>query len=223
MPKKKVIVLVSGGIDSPVAAAMLSNKYEIVPLHFCHYPFYCKGSFERMLKVMKVLQEKTGFKEMILFPWAPILKAVLERGYKEYMCVICRSAMFRVAEEIAKREGAVAIATGEALAQKASQTLANMAVTSMASDFTIIRPLLGLDKSEIEDMSKKLGIWTEEHVGCCSATPEKPKTNARAVVLAEQWKKLDIDGIIAEGMSKMMRIKDFDNVKISDFLEKLGK
>lgn len=223
MPKKKVIVLVSGGIDSPVAAAMLSKQYEIVPLHFCHYPFYCKGSFERMLKVMKVLKEKTGFKETLLFPWAPVLKAVLEKGYKEYMCVICRSAMFRAAEQIAKTEGATAIATGEALAQKASQTLANMAVTSMASDFPIIRPLLGLDKSEIEDMSKKLGLWTEEHVGCCTATPEKPKTKAKASVLMAQWKTLDIDGVISANMPKMLRLKDFENVKISDFLAELGK
>ncbi len=221
--KQKVIVLVSGGIDSPVAAALLARKYEIVPLHFCHYPFYCKGSFERMLKVMGTLKERTGFKEMLLVPWAPVLKAALEKGYRDYMCVICRSAMFKTAERIAKAEGAFAIATGEALAQKASQTLDNLAVTTSFVRIPIIRPLLGLDKPEIEEISKSLGLWSEEHVSCCSATPKKPKTKAKAEILAEQMVRLDIDNIISHYASKAMRLSDFDNVCVSDILERLDK
>jgi len=223
MPKQKVVVLVSGGIDSPVAAMLLARKYEIIPLHFCHYPFYCKGSFERMIKIMKVLKQKTGFKQLLIFPWAPVLKAVLEKGYRDYMCVICRSAMFRAAGEIAKKEGAIAIASGEALAQKASQTLANMVVTGMATDVPLFKPLLGMDKQEIEDLSKKFGLWTTEHVGCCTATPEKPKTKAKADILAEQWQRLGIDDIIKDGMSKMLRLTDLDKASILDFLEQVEK
>ncbi|MBU5557921.1 MAG: hypothetical protein QW751_00445 [Candidatus Aenigmatarchaeota archaeon] len=223
MPKKKVIVLVSGGIDSPVAAALLAKKYEIVPLHFSHYPFYCKGSFERAMKVLASLKEKTGFKEVIIVPWAPVLKAVLEKGYRDYICVLCRAAMFRAAGQIAKKEGAIAIATGEALAQKASQTLANMAVTSIATDVQIFRPLLGMDKSEIEALSKRFGLWTTEHVGCCTATPEKPKTRAKALVLEKQWEKLGFDEIIKTVVSKMQKLKDLDKAEISYILEKLRK
>lgn len=223
MSKQKVIVLVSGGIDSPVAAALLARNYEIIPLHFCHYPFYCKGSFERMLKIMTTLKKQTGFKEMILFPWAPVLKKCLECGYRDYMCVICRSAMFRAAERIAKAEGAVAIATGEALAQKASQTLDNLAVTTQFVSIPIMRPLLGLDKPEIEQLSKDFGLWAEEHVSCCSATPKKPKTKAKADILSEQMAGLDIDGIINHYASKAMRLSDFENVSVSDILERLGK
>lgn len=221
MPKKKVIVLVSGGIDSPVAAVMLGKKYEVLPLHFCHYPFYCKGSVERALKILGQLQSKIKSKRAVVVPWAPVLKAVLDSGYRDYMCVICRAAMFRAAGQLAKEEGAVAIATGEALAQKASQTLDNMAVTSSATDMPILRPLLGMDKPEIEELSKRFGLWTTEHVGCCSATPEKPKTKARPDKFAELWARLGIEGIVGDCVGRAIKIEPV-RMTAHALLEKLG-
>lgn len=224
---KKAICLISGGIDSPVAAAMLSGKYEIIPLHFCHYPYYCKGSFERMIKIMNHLKKKTEFKKLILFPWAPVLSKVLksDRNARKYMCVLCRKAMLKVAEKIAKKEKASVIITGESLAQKASQTLPNLVATSYGISTTILRPLIGLDKTEIEQISREMGLWFEKHVGCCTAVPKKPTTKANIEKLNKIYEELNIDKIIDKNFKKILKLKslDPDSEHLSLFLKKLDQ
>jgi len=204
----KVVCLVSGGIDSPVAAAMLARKYDIIPVHFAHYPFYCRGSFDLALKILARLQKKTGFKHAYIVPWAPILSAALKSPHKKYMCMVCRKGMFLAAEKIAKREKAVAIATGEALAQKASQTLANLNATDVG--FDVYRPLIGLDKTEIEALSKRLGIWGEEHVGCCTATPEYPATRADPKVVDAIMAELGTKKLVDAAVAKAIKVSSFE-------------
>lgn len=213
MPKPRVICLVSGGIDSPVAATLLSKKYEIIPLHFCLYPFYCKGSFEAMIWILRQLQTKIKFKELLIFPWAGVLSAIIKCKTvlcRRYRCVLCRRAMFRAAELVAQERGAIAIATGEALAQKASQTLPNLAATSAGISLSIFKPLLGLDKSEIEEISRTLGIWSEAHVGCCTAVPRKPVTAAKADILLELYADLSLDKIVQGSLEKMLELRKLD-------------
>ncbi len=222
---KKAVCLISGGIDSPLAAAMLSSKYEIIPLHFCHYPYYCKGSFEKMIKIMNHLKEKTKFKKLIIFPWAPILSKILksDKDTRKYMCVLCRKAMLKTAEKIAKKEKACVIVTGESLAQKASQTLPNLIATSHGISIPILRPLIGLDKTEIEQISKEMELWFEKHVGFCNATPQKPTTKADKEKLNKFYKNLDMDKIIDKNLKKMLILKSPDSKHLSLFLKKLAQ
>lgn len=208
--KEKVVCLVSGGIDSPVALAMMAKKYEVVPVHFCLYPFYCKGSFETMIRIMKKLKERTKFKKMIIYSHGEILSRVLKSGNEKYMCILCRKAMFKAAEKICKKEKASAIVTGESLAQKASQTLQNLAATSFNITYPFLRPLLALDKTEIETMSKKLGIWSESHVGCCTATPDYPVTNADVNKAEALFKKTELEKTIEKNFGNMIEIESFD-------------
>lgn len=212
--KERVICLVSGGIDSPVALAMLSKKYDVIPLHFSLYPFYCKGSFETMIRIMNRLKEKTKFKKMIIYPHAEILSKILKSGNERYMCIMCRKAMFKAAEKICKKEKAVAIATGESLAQKASQTLANMAATSHDIKYAMLRPLLTFDKTEIEKKSKEFGIWSELHVGCCTATPEYPVTHAKSQISDNLFMELKLEKIIERNLRKIIEIKKFDKTSL---------
>lgn len=212
MKKEKVACLISGGIDSPVAAALAAKQYEIIPVHFSLYPFYCRGSFETMIAVLKYLKKKTKFGEFIIFPHAEILSAVLKsenRLARDYMCVLCRKSMFKAAEKICDSEGAAGIVTGESIAQKASQTLQNMAATSAGIKYPMIRPLLGMDKTEIIKLSKGLEM-PEKHVGCCTATPEWPVTKADARTAENLFSELGLQKIIDENFRKTVRIKNFD-------------
>lgn len=223
--KEKVVCLISGGIDSPVATALAAKKYDIIPVHFSLYPFYCKGSFETMIAVLKYLKKKTKFREFIIYPHAEILSAVLgskNRLARDYMCVMCRKSMFKAAEKICETEGAEGIVTGESLAQKASQTLQNMAATSFGIKYPMIRPLLSMDKTEIIKLSKGLEM-PEKHVGCCTATPEWPVTKADATAAENLFAELGLQKIIDDNVKKIVRIKKFDKTGYEILQKMLGE
>jgi len=205
--REKLVCLVSGGIDSPVAAGIAAENFSIIPLHFSLYPFYCAGSFELMINVMKVLKKKTGFDELLIYPHAEVLSKILEAGKhaREYMCVLCRRSMFIAAEKVCKKEGAVGIVTGESLAQKASQTLKNMAVTGYGLKYPLLRPLLTMDKEEIKKISERMGM-PEKHVGCCTATPKRPTTRAKPHRLDLLFNKLELQKIIDANFKRIVRI-----------------
>ena len=198
----KAVALVSGGIDSPVAACLASRNMKIVPLHFCLHPFYCEASFELVMESLKVLREKTVFEKIILYPWGEILSAILRGGAKKYMCVLCRRGMFKAAELVCRSENASAIVTGESLGQKATQTLQNLAATSHGMAYPILRPLIGFDKIEIQRVSRQLGIWCEKHAGCCTATPNKPATEVSIEALDELYARLDIQVLVNNEFEK---------------------
>lgn len=197
--KQKAVALISGGIDSPVAAALMSKKLEIIPLHFCLYPFYCEGSAELSIKVLKNLYQKIEFKRAIIFKWGDVLKQIIKHGRRNYQCVLCRSAMFHAADIMCNMLDANFIITGEALGQKASQTLQNLAATSAGIEHPILRPLIGLDKQEIIQLAKRLGLYLAKHVGCCSAVPKKPATKARIDILDSEYEKIKLGEIVEKG------------------------
>ena len=223
--KERVVCLISGGIDSPVATALAAKRYEIIPVHFSLYPFYCKGSFETMIAVLKYLKKKTKFKEFIIFPHAEILSAVLKsenRLARDYMCVLCRKSMFKAAEKICDSEGTAGIVTGESIAQKASQTLQNLAATSFGIKYPMVRPLLSMDKTEIIKLSKGLEM-PEKHVGCCTATPEWPVTKAVSETAERIFSELGLQKIIDDNFKKMVRIKKFDKTAYEILQKVLGE
>jgi len=196
---KKAIALISGGIDSPLAAKMMMDKYEVIPLHFSLYPFYCKGSFELTINTLK----KLGFKKVIVFPFGEVLGKIAKQE-KFYQCVLCRKSMFKAAELLAKKYKAEAIITGESLAQKASQTLKNMAATTHGIKLPILQPLLALDKEEIIDLAKESNIYQEVHTGCCTITPKRPVTRAEIKLTEKMFKDLKIEKEIKKQMKRII-------------------
>ncbi len=210
MNKNKVVCLVSGGIDSPVACALVAKKFKCVPLHFCLYPFTCEETFFLTMKVLKNLKDVIEFEKAIVYPWNEILDTTLKnRQKKSYACVACRKSMFKVAEMICEKEDAAGIVTGESLGQKATQTLANLRATSTGIKFPILRPLLGLDKNEIVKISKALGIWHEHHAGCCFATPKYPDTKADSQILDKVIEDLKIHELIKRNSEKILEVRTF--------------
>lgn len=205
--KPKAIAMISGGIDSPVAAKMMMDKYDIIPVHFCLYPFYCKGSFEITISTL----QKLGFKKVIIFPFGPILSKIA-KSERFYRCIMCRKSMFKAAEILAEKYGAEAIITGESLAQKASQTLKNMAATTYKIKIPIFQPLLALDKQEIINLSKEMGIYSDTHTGCCTITPEKPVTRAEIEEAEMIFDDLDLEKEISKQVKKIIYDKPNKNI-----------
>jgi len=226
--RPKVLLLISGGIDSVVAGLLLKDKYEIIPVHMCLYPFYCSGSFEKMINILKKLKKELKFKEFILFPHSEVLSRVLKgtenlspeekEKANHLMCLFCRRSMFKSAELICDELGAEAIVTGEAIGQKASQTLDNLLVTSYKIKYPILRPLIGMNKDEIIPYFEKFGA-REEHVGCCSVAPKKPSTAAQLDQVEALSEKLELDKIIKQNIKKMLVVKDLD--KAHELLQKI--
>ena len=208
--REKIVCLVSGGIDSPVACALLARRFEVLPLHFCAYPYAPKDAFKLTIEALGKLRKITGFGKAVIFPWAGVLGSIVERiGRREFTCLVCKRAMFKAAELVCRREGAIGIATGESLGQKASQTLSNLVATSSGIRFPILRPLLGLDKLEIERLSKRLGLWRERHAGGCKALPKRPRTRVDARDLDEFVIKLKIDRLVRENYRRAKELRTF--------------
>lgn len=216
---EKVVCLVSGGIDSPVACALAAESFDIVPLHFCLYPYTCEDAFRMSMKSLKHLKEKTGFEKAVVFPWPRVLRKILA-GEKRYSCIACRKSMFKVAERICEREEAAGIVTGESLGQKASQTLWNLAATTEGIKFPIIRPLLGFDKVEVEHLSKKIGVWHEVHAGCCYATPKHPSIRGDPGSLGDLMEKLGVEKLISNEFGNLLEVFNFEE-DFEEYLEKL--
>ncbi len=207
----KVICLVSGGIDSPVACALAAEKYKVVPVHYCLFPFTSEESFFRAMDAIKDLHKVTDFEKLVIFPWGGVLRNILENCRRpSYMCVLCRYGMFRAAERICETEGAHAIVTGESLGQKATQTLQNLIVTSGGVKVPIVRPLLSLDKTDTEKISKELGIWHPQHAGCCYATPKGPVVKADPKKVERLFRSLQLSKAIEEGFGKILETKTPD-------------
>ena len=185
----KLVSLVSGGIDSPVAAYMMIRRgVGIVAMHMDNRPFTDDKNLDKALLLVRHLQEvtKTPIKTYVV-PHGPNHIAFARNCPRHLHCLFCRRMMFRVAGRIAEREGAAGILTGESMGQVASQTLQNLVAVSQVTKLPIIRPLIGMDKEEIIGIARKIGTYDISILPglCCTIVPKKPATAAKiADVLA---------------------------------------
>lgn len=199
----KVVSLISGGIDSPVASALMLEKgIEIIFVHCDSRPFTTNESAQKTKELVGIITKKYGIKNPKLYfvPHSPVQSEVLQKSDHKSLCVICKRMMYRVAEKIAEKEGALAIVTGENLGQVASQTLDNLAVEDIAVELPIIRPLIGYDKNEIIEKAKELKTyWVSILPGlCCKFVPKFPETHAKLEEIEQLEKSLDIERLVSE-------------------------
>lgn len=200
----KVVTLLSGGIDSPVATHLLLEKgVDIVAVHFDNRPFTDEKHLNKTLKLIERLEDLSEKKmKRYIVPHGPVQLAISRNAHRRYQCVICRRMMFRIAELIAKKEGASAIATGESLGQVASQTLTNIRTEEQAVRIPILRPVIGLDKVEIERIGKIIGTYDISISPglCCTIVPDKPATQARLKAVEEEESKIDVESVVADAV-----------------------
>jgi thiamine biosynthesis protein ThiI len=198
----KGVVLMSGGIDSPVAADMLlSQGEELVAVHLDNRPFTDDTPLEKVRDHLRVLETRHGRSlPLYLLPHGSTQITLMRNTDRHVGCVLCRRFMWRGAEQVASREGASYLVTGEALGQVASQTLSNMRSATSAVTLPIIRPLVGFDKQEIEARAKALGTYgISTRPGlCCQAVPDKPATRTRLVQILEEESRVDVGRMLED-------------------------
>ena len=194
------VMLMSGGIDSPVALdLMLRQGHEMTAVHLDNRPFTDDSPLEKV--VDHLAMQRQQYRQPIplyVLPHGPTQIALMRGTDRHVGCVLCRRFMWRSAEKIAERERATFLATGEALGQVASQTLSNMRNATAAVRLPIVRPLIGLDKHEIESMAKSIGsyeISTRPGV-CCQAVPDRPATRTQLVQILGEEERIDVEQIL---------------------------
>ena len=202
----KVVALISGGIDSPVAAyLMLKKDLEVIALHLDNRPFTDEKQMNKTITQVEKLKEVTK-KEIKTYvvPHGDNQLEFAKNCKRNLECVLCRRMMLRIAEKISEKEGAFAIVTGESLGQVASQTLRNIKVESQAINIQVIRPLIGFDKIEIEAIAKKIGTYEISILPglCCTIVPDKPSTAAHLYRVLDEEKKIDIDAMLESCVKK---------------------
>ncbi len=205
----KVAVLLSGGIDSPVAAYRIMKRgAPIVAVHFHSYPFASRASIDKVKEVVQILESYSGGRSIPLHvvPLAEAQKQVVQNCAERYRVLLYRRLMWRIAEQIARKAGARALVTGEALGQVASQTIENMAAVEAVITLPIFRPLIGYDKQEIIDEAMHIGTYDISilpHDDCCTLfMPKQVVTKARAVDLNKEEGKLDILKLVDVAIAK---------------------
>ncbi|MGA8664766.1 MAG: hypothetical protein WB809_06865 [Thermoplasmata archaeon] len=200
------VMLVSGGIDSPVAMHyLLRQGHELVAVHMDNRPFTDDSPLAKVVDHLTVLRER--YQQPIplyVVPHGSTQITLMRETDRHVGCVLCRRFMWRSAERIAEREGATFLVTGEALGQVASQTLSNMRTATASVHLPIVRPLIGLDKHEIETVAKSIGTYeisTRPGV-CCQAVPDKPATRSNLVQILREEERIDVEQIIDDCVRK---------------------
>jgi len=203
----KVIALLSGGIDSPVAAwQMMKRGARCIFVHTRISPKDDKLLQEKIRKLAEELTEWQFTSKLYLVPFLSILEGIAAQCPLRLRCILCRRMMLRVAEKIAAQEGAQALVTGENLGQVASQTLENINATNRAITLPIFRPLIGLDKQEIINLAQKIGTYEisilPQEDTCALFRPEHPATKAKIKEVEEVEGKLEVEKLAEEALSK---------------------
>ncbi len=201
-----VVCLLSGGIDSPVAAyRMMKRGCRVVFVHFHSQPFADRTSQEKAIELVRLLTRYQFASCLYLVPFGEIQQEVVSRVTGRLRVLVYRRLMLRVAEQIAQKEGAQALVTGESLGQVSSQTIENIATIEQASTLPILRPLIGMDKDEITQQAQQIGSYAVSVIpdqDCCSMfLPRQVATHTthREVELAER--PLDLDRLVAQAHS----------------------
>ena len=197
----KLVALISGGIDSPVASYIMSKMGADVILLHMDNGIYAGEDVDKVIKLSKRLEEVTGKKFPVYVLNHEINQTMIkERCEHSYQCVMCKRTMQHVAREFAKKHGCSGIIMGDSLGQVASQTLRNIRAEGAELNFPIVRPLIGMDKNEIIDIAKEIGTYEISIIqtGGCGVVPLKPITEARVDKVLELQSKLDFEKMVAD-------------------------
>ena len=208
----RAMCLLSGGIDSPVAAYMIAKRgVEIEAVHFFSYPYTSQLAKDKVLELARLVTRYSGRMTVNVVSFTQIQEAIRDNCPEEFFTLVMRRFMMDIAQRIAKEDGCGALITGENLGQVASQTMEAMTVTGAVVDIPIFMPLVGMDKEEIVTIARKIGTMETSilpYEDCCTVfTPKHPKTKPTLAQLENVEQKLDREALIAEAIASVEKIK----------------
>ena len=208
----RAMCLLSGGIDSPVAAYMIAKRgVEIEAVHFFSYPYTSQLAKDKVLELARLVTRYSGRMTVNVVSFTQIQEAIRDNCPEEFFTLVMRRFMMDIAQRIAKDDGCGALITGENLGQVASQTMEAMTVTGAVVDIPIFMPLVGMDKEEIVTIARKIGTMDTSilpYEDCCTVfTPKHPKTKPTLAQLINVEQKLDREALIAEALASVEKIK----------------
>lgn len=197
----KAAILISGGIDSPVAAWMMARRgVELTAVHFASPPYTSERAEQKVVELLRRVSEYGGHMVMQTVEFTHVQEEILQKCPEELFTVIMRRFMVRVAQAIARRENCGALITGESLGQVASQTMQAIACTDAVATLPVFRPLIGTDKAEIVALSRKIGTYEisiEPYEDCCTVfTPRHPRTRPPLSIIEKAESALDVEGLV---------------------------
>ena len=201
----RATLLLSGGIDSPVAGWMIAKRgVQISAVHFHSYPYTSDRALEKVLTLARILSESCCGIRVHVVPFTKIQMEIHEKCPEEYSTLIMRRFMMRIAERVARQEGAEALITGESIGQVASQTMQALNTTDCVVNMPVFRPVIGFDKVEIIEVAKKIGTMETSSLpyeDCCTVfTPRHPATHPKLDKIELSESKLDGEALIEEAM-----------------------
>ena len=208
----RAMCLLSGGIDSPVAAYMMAKRgMEIESVHFFSYPYTSQLAKDKVIELARLVTRYSGKMTVNVVSFTEIQEAIRDNCPEEFFTLIMRRFMMDIAQRIAKNDGCGALITGENLGQVASQTMEAMTVTGAVVDIPIFMPLVGMDKEEIVTISRKIGTFETAilpYEDCCTVfTPKHPKTKPTLGQVLHAERKLDREALIGRALENIEKIK----------------
>ena len=207
----RAMCLLSGGIDSPVAAYMMAKRgMEIECVHFFSYPYTSQLAKDKVLELARLVTRYSGRMTVNVVSFTKIQEAIRDNCPEEFFTLIMRRFMMEISMRIGKHDGCGALITGENLGQVASQTMEAMAVTGAVVDIPIFMPLVGMDKEEIVTIARKIGTLETSilpYEDCCTVfTPRHPKTKPTLGQLLHAERNLDREALIREAVETVEKI-----------------
>lgn len=202
----KATLLLSGGIDSPVAGHMISKRgVEIDAVNFFSFPYTSERAKEKVIELAGIVAQYTSKINLYIVPFTEIQLQIRDKCPEEHMTLVMRRFMMRIAERIARKNKSLALITGESVGQVASQTLAALDVTNAAVDMPVLQPLIGMDKSEIVDRAQEIGTFETSilpYEDCCTVfTPKHPTTNPKRENIEKSENRLDVETLIEAALA----------------------
>jgi thiamine biosynthesis protein ThiI len=201
----KVVVLLSGGLDSPVAAwKVIKRGCNAIFVHFHSFPYTNRESQEKAKQIASLLAESQLRSKLYLVPFAEVQRHIMVETRADTRVLLYRRYMMRLAERIARHEHARVLVTGDSIGQVASQTIENIDVVSRSVTMPILRPVIGDDKVEIIDIARRIGTYDisiQPDQDCCSLfVPKHPETKAHLEQIEYSESRLQIDDVLTEAM-----------------------
>lgn len=199
----KAAILISGGLDSPVAAWMMAKRgVDLVGIHFASPPYTSQRAEEKVVRLLELVSRYSGRMKMYTIPFTKIQEEIQKNCPEELFTIIMRRFMMRISNEIARKEGCGALITGESLGQVASQTMQAIGCTDIVAEMPVFRPLIGMDKTEIVAIARKIGTFEtsiEPYEDCCTVfTPKHPRTRPELKYVEQAEQALDGEALIQE-------------------------